>query len=193
MVEQNIILGLLIIFGLAIILFVLVNMRKNNAKLIEMSFVNIANKILKEKTDSLSQKNLKDLNLTLEPFKEQIKDLKEQIQNQQKEQSAAKESFKNQVDQLLKATDSMNDNTQNLTNALKGDSKTQGLWGEQILERTLEESGLEKGLNYELQKGFRASDGSLKIPDAVIYLPGERNIVIGSKVSLTAYEKFIKE
>ena len=193
MVEQNIILGLLIIFGLAIILFVLVNMRKNNAKLIEMSFVNIANKILEEKTNSLSQKNLKDLNLTLEPFKEQIKDLKEQIQNQQKEQSAAKESFKNQVDQLLKATDNMNDNTQNLTNALKGDSKTQGLWGEQILERTLEESGLEKGLNYELQKGFRASDGSLKIPDAVIYLPGERNIVIDSKVSLTAYEKFIKE
>jgi DNA recombination protein RmuC len=87
----------------------------------------------------------------------------------------------------------MNDNTQNLTNALKGDSKAQGLWGEQILERTLEESGLEKGLNYELQKGFRASDGSLKIPDAVIYLPGERNIVIDSKVSLTAYEKFIKE
>ena len=193
MVEQNIILGLLIIFSLAIILFVIVKMKKNNAKLIEMSFINIANKILEEKTDSLSQKNLKDLNLTLEPFKEQIKDLKEQIQTQQKEQSAAKESFKNQVDQLLKATDSMNDNTQNLTNALKGDSKAQGLWGEQILERTLEESGLEKGLNYELQKGFRASDGSLKIPDAVIYLPGERNIVIDSKVSLTAYEKFIKE
>ena len=191
MVEQNIILGLLIIFSLAIILFVIVKMKKNNTKLIEMSF--ITNKILEEKTDSLSQKNLKDLNLTLEPFKEQIKDLKEQIQTQQKEQSAAKESFKNQVDQLLKATDSMNDNTKNLTNALKGDSKAQGLWGEQILERTLEESGLEKGLNYELQKGFRASDGLLKIPDAVIYLPGERNIVIDSKVSLTAYEKFIKE
>ena len=142
MVEQNIILGLLIIFSLAIILYVLVNMRKNNAKLIEMSFINIANKILEEKTNSLSQKNLKDLDLTLGPFKEQIKDLKEQIQNQQKEQSAAKESFKNQVDQLLKATDSMNDNTQNLTNALKGDSKAQGLWGEQILERTLEESCL---------------------------------------------------
>ena len=193
MVEENIILGLLIIVSLAIILFVLVNMRKNNAKLIELSFINIANKILEEKTDSLSQKNLKDLNQTLEPFKEQIKDLKEQIQTQQKEQSAAKESFKLQVDQLLKATDSMNDNTENLTKALRGDSKAQGLWGEQILERTLEESGLEKGLNYELQKGYRASDGSLKIPDAVIYLPGERNIVIDSKVSLTAYEKFIKE
>jgi DNA recombination protein RmuC len=114
MVEENIILGLLIIVSLAIILFVLVNMRKNNAKLIELSFVNIANKILEEKTDSLSQKNLKDLNQTLEPFKEQIKDLKEQIQTQQKEQSAAKESFKLQVDQLLKATDSMNDNTENL-------------------------------------------------------------------------------
>ena len=87
MVEQNIILGLLIIFSLAIILYVLVNMRKNNAKLIEMSFINIANKILEEKTNSLSQKNLKDLDLTLGPFKEQIKDLKEQIQNQQKEQS----------------------------------------------------------------------------------------------------------
>ena len=167
---------------------------------LKLSFTNIANKILEEKNkaledknETLSQRNLTSLDLTLKPFKEKFGDLEKQISESRIAQSVQGETFKNQVESILEVTKDMQDDAKNLTNALKGDSKTQGLWGEQILARTLEQSGLEENLNYKLQDAHEDEEGNKRIPDAVIYLPGDRNIVIDSKVSLRAYESFMNE
>ena len=134
----------------------------------------------------LQENDLEKIELVLNPLKDQIHNLNKQIVELQKEQAAAKESFSNNVSQVIEQTSKIRIDAENLTAALKGDSKTQGDWGEMILEKTLEESGLRKGQDYELQKSFRDKDGKLLIPDAIIYLPGDRNIIIDSKVSLKA-------
>jgi DNA recombination protein RmuC len=174
--------------------------KSDGDKSIDLSFTNIANKILEEKNkaledknETLSQRNLTSLDLTLKPFKEKFGDLEKQISESRIAQSVQGETFKNQVESILEVTKDMQDDAKNLTNALKGDSKTQGLWGEQILARTLEQSGLEENLNYKLQDAHEDEQGNKRIPDAVIYLPGDRNIVIDSKVSLRAYESFMNE
>ena len=138
----------------------------------------------------LQENDLEKIELVLNPLKDQIQNLNKQIVELQKEQAAAKESFSNNVSQVIEQTSKIRIDAENLTAALKGDSKTQGDWGEMILEKTLEESGLRKGQDYELQKSFRDKDGKLLIPDAIIYLPGDRNIIIDSKVSLKAYQEF---
>ena len=138
----------------------------------------------------LQQSDIEKIELVLNPLKDQIQNLNKQIVELQKEQAAAKESFRNNVSQVIEQTSKIRIDAENLTAALKGDSKTQGDWGEMILEKTLEESGLRKGQDYELQKSFRDRNGSLLIPDAIIYLPGERNIIIDSKVSLKAYQQY---
>ena len=151
------------------------------------------NKIIEERSESLAKKNLNDINLTLNPFKEKFEELNKQIAENKEEQVRLGENFKYHVDSILKVTETMQEDANNLTKALKGDSKTQGLWGEQILARTLEQSGLVKDLNYKLQEGHKDDSGKTQIPDAVIYLPGDRNIVIDSKVSLRSYESFMAE
>ena len=151
------------------------------------------NKIIEERSESLAKKNLNDINLTLNPFKEKFEELNKQIAENKEEQVRLGENFKYHVDSILKVTETMQEDANNLTKALKGDSKTQGLWGEQILARTLEQSGLVKDLNYKLQEGHKDDSGKTQIHDAVIYLPGDRNIVIDSKVSLRSYESFMAE
>ncbi|MEK9649984.1 MAG: DNA recombination protein RmuC [Gammaproteobacteria bacterium] len=146
--------------------------------------------LLTNKQEKLQETNLEKLELILNPLKDQIQGLNKQIVELQKEQAAAKESFRNNVSQVIEQTSKIRVDAENLTAALKGDSKTQGDWGEMILEKTLEESGLRKGKDYELQKAFRDVNGKLLIPDAIIYLPGERNIIIDSKVSLKAYQQY---
>ena len=139
----------------------------------------------------LTKENIERVNLVLQPFKEQIKELNNQISELKKEQAEAKQSFSDQVSRVIEQTSKISIDAENLTTALKGDSKTQGTWGEMVLEKVLEESGLRFGEEYQLQQSFRNKQGELLIPDAVIYLPGERNIIIDSKVSLKSYKAYI--
>lgn len=144
-----------------------------------------------EEQKSIRELDVKSIVSTIEPFKIQVKDLQEQIIKLRQGQSENKESFRQEVSKVIDQTNKIGADAKNLTTALKGDSKTQGAWGEMILEKTLEESGLRKGQDYELQKSFRDDQGNLLIPDAIIYLPGDRNIIIDSKVSLKAYTTYI--
>ncbi len=152
------------------------------------------NKMFEKSTEeqkSIRELDVKSIVSTIEPFKIQVKDLQEQIIKLRQGQSENKESFRQEVSKVIDQTNKIGADAKNLTTALKGDSKTQGAWGEMILEKTLEESGLRKGQDYELQKSFRDDQGNLLIPDAIIYLPGDRNIIIDSKVSLKAYTTYI--
>tara|TARA_B100000459_G_scaffold143960_1_gene106101 strand:+ start:454 stop:1521 length:1068 start_codon:yes stop_codon:yes gene_type:complete len=144
-----------------------------------------------EEQKSIRELDVKSIISTIEPFKIQVKDLQEQIIKLRQGQSENKESFRQEVSKVIDQTNKIGADAKNLTTALKGDSKTQGAWGEMILEKTLEESGLRKGQDYELQKSFRDDQENLLIPDAIIYLPGDRNIIIDSKVSLKAYTTYI--
>ena len=136
------------------------------------------------KQANMPKENIERVNVVLEPFKEQIKELNHQISDLKKEQAVAKESFKNEVSKVIEQTSKISIDAENLTTALKGDSKKQGTWGEMVLEKTLEESGLRLGKDYQLQQSFRNTKGELLIPDAVIYLPGDRNIIIDSKLPM---------
>ena len=144
-----------------------------------------------EEQQLVRELDVSSIKSAIEPFKIQVKDLNEQIIKLREGQSENKESFRQEVSKVIDQTNKIGADAKNLTTALKGDSKTQGAWGEMILEKTLEESGLRKEQDYELQKSFRDDQGNLLIPDAIIYLPGDRNIIIDSKVSLKAYTKYI--
>lgn len=158
-------------------------------------FKDFTNELLIEKGESLSNSNIDKLDKTLAPFTEQFRReldlLKNQIEKQNKEATETRVNLRAHMDDLLNATQTMQEDAQNLTKALKGDSKTQGLWGEEVLKKTLQNSGLIEGEHYDLQKGFKSKNGDTLIPDAIIYLPDNKNIIVDSKVSLTAYERFI--
>ena len=148
-------------------------------------------KRIEEREEKLNEKNLKSIDLTLQPFKEHLTELKEKINKSNIEQAKQTEIFKSQVSSMLKVTENMQEDANNLAKALKGDSKIQGDWGEKILARTLEASGLQENLHYVLQDAQEDIEGARKIPDAIVKLPRDRHIVIDSKVSLRAYEKYM--
>ena len=155
----------------------------------------IASEIAVENNTSIRDINLSEIKKTLKPFEKQLQRdldlLKNNIEKQNIEGASARAKFGQQIDSLLNATSDMQEDAQNLTKALKGDTKQQGDWGEQVLEMALEKAGLKEDINYLLQPNYKDKKGNNLRPDAVILLPNDRNIVIDSKVSLTAYEKFV--
>ena len=155
----------------------------------------VAGEIAVENNSSIRDASLSEIKKTLTPFKEQLQRdidlLQDSIKKQNLERAASDGKFSQQIDSLLNATGGMQEDAQNLTKALRGDSKQQGDWGEQILEMALEKAGLQENINYLLQPNYKDKKGNNLRPDAVILLPNERNIVIDSKVSLTACDKFV--
>jgi len=154
-------------------------------------FENLANKILDEKSNKFTEQNQKNIKQILSPLQEKIQLFEKKVEATQKENisihSALKEQLLNLQNQNLKITQE----AENLTKALKGDSKMQGNWGELVLERVLEKSGLEKDREYNVQQSFTREDGSRVLPDVIINLPDGKKMVVDSKVSLTDYERYV--
>ncbi len=151
----------------------------------------LANKIFEDKAEQFSHTSQEQLSLMLKPFREQITAFSKEA----KERSAShlKETYllKDELSRLKEMNSQLSQDAINLTKALKGENKTQGNWGEIVLENILEQSGLRKGVEYELQVNLKSTEGKTYFPDVIIHMPEERDIIVDSKVSLVAYERFI--
>lgn len=158
-----------------------------------VEFENLANKILEEKSQKFTEQNKENLQQILNPLQERIATFEQKVERSNNENierhAALGQHLKSLHEQNIKISTEAN----NLTKALKGDNKTQGNWGELILERVLEKSGLEKGREYEVEKSFTVNDGDRQRlrPDVIIHLPQNKKMIVDSKVSLTAYEKMV--
>ena len=156
-------------------------------KSLSEKFENLANKIFDEK----DRKNTDKIKLVLEPIEKDISQFRKKIEELQTGTSDRMTTLTAKIEELQKLNQVITEETSNLTRALKGDVKKQGNWGELILERLLEMSGLRKGMEYETQASFTEEEGR-KQPDVIINLPENKHLVIDSKVSFVDYEKFIK-
>lgn len=157
----------------------------------QKEFELLANKILKQNAEEFSKTNSEKISHLLNPLKEKLDGFEKQIQTKYDAQLKDTESLKTQIESLVNLNTKLSLEAENLTKALKGDSKKQGNWGEFILERILEMSGLRKGEEYFTQYSDENSEGKRIQPDVVIQLPEEKHIIIDSKVSLTDYERYI--
>jgi DNA recombination protein RmuC len=157
---------------------------------LKMEFQNVANKIFEDKSQKFTDQNRENIEGVLKPMREQLLDFKKKVEDVYDKESKDRVSLLNEIIHLKSLNEQISEDAVNLTNALKGQSKTRGSWGEMILERVLEESGLQKGREYEVQTMYASDEGQRRHPDVIVHLPEGKDIVIDSKVSLTAYEKY---
>ena len=156
-------------------------------------FENLANKILDEKSNKFTEQNKENMKNILSPLQDKIQLFEKKVEDTHKESIDYHAALRQQILGLREMNEQMSKETINLTKALKGDSKLQGNWGELVLERVLEKSGLEKGREYEVQQSFTNEEGTRILPDVIINLPDGKKMVVDSKVSLTGYERYINE
>jgi DNA recombination protein RmuC len=157
----------------------------------QLEFQNVANKLLDEKSQKFVETNRANLDILLNPLKENIKAFEEKVEKVYNMEAAERNTLKGVITQLMDLNKLISSEAQNLTKALKGDNKKQGNWGEVVLERVLERSGLVRDQEYRMQASFTSADGSRLQPDVIIDLPDEKHLVIDSKVSLIAYERLV--
>ncbi len=159
---------------------------------LQTQFENLANQIFEEKTKAFADQSRANLDTILTPFKEKISEFEKKVAEAYATEGKERHSLMREVQRLQELNLKIGQDAENLTKALKGDTRAQGTWGEIILERILEESGLRKGIEYDSQGGFRDAEGRLLKPDVVVHLPEGKDIVIDSKVSLVAYERYVR-
>ena len=165
--------------------------REKQEETFRAQFRNLANDILEEKARQFKQTSEESIGVLLKPFRDNITDFRKRVEDIYTTQTAQRGELKSELKNLMELNRLITAETTNLTNALKGNSKVQGDWGEMILETILESSNLIKGVHYDTQHNLKDAAGNNLRPDVVLYLPGHKQIVIDSKVSLTAFVNYI--
>ncbi|MEX0619289.1 MAG: DNA recombination protein RmuC [Pseudohongiellaceae bacterium] len=158
-----------------------------------LEFKNLANEILEDKSRRFTDSNKTSISEILKPLQEKIQHFEKRVEETYDKESKERFSLGREIQSLLELNHRLSEDAVNLTNALKGDNKAQGTWGEIILETILERSGLVRGREYEIQVSLKAEDGSRSQPDVIVHLPESKDIIIDAKVSLKAYEAFCSE
>jgi len=164
---------------------------KNAEEEMKLQFSKLANEIFEQKSKVHAEQNRLQLDTILKPFKEQVDGFGKKIEANYITETKERHLLKDQILQLRSLNERLSDDANNLTKALKGENKTQGNWGELILEKILQNSGLREGFEYETQGTYKGEEGKSYRPDVLIHLPDEKDIVVDSKVSLVAYERYM--
>ncbi len=161
---------------------------KNLQGQLTLQFENLAQKIFDEKSSKMTDQNFRQLTTLLDPLKERIKDFEKKVEDTYSNERAERSHLKGEISKLIELNQNMSKEAQNLALALKGENKTQGNWGELILENILERSGLRKGEEFFTQETLRGSEGEILRPDVIVRLPDGKHLIVDSKMTLTAYE-----
>ena len=166
--------------------------REESEGTLKSEFRNLAQEILTEHQHNLRQTNRDSIDLLLKPFKDNITEFRERVERIYAQENEQRGALKNELDNLLKLNQQMTSSAANLTDALKGNSKVQGDWGEVYLETILETTGLVRGIHYHVQHNLKTEEGANVRPDVILSLPEDRHIIIDSKVSLTDYVRYVE-